>query len=669
MTTARILVVEDEAIVARDIQLQLQELGYLPVGHATRGEEAVELARTLRPDLVLMDIQLAGAMDGIAAAQAIREQTGVPVVFLTAFAGDDTLARAKRVQPHGYILKPFSERELRTVLELALYKCAAEARLQDAALHTQAILNHMADGVITLDARGVIESVNVAACALFGYTQTEMKDHNVSMLMHGPEQQRLRAYLRRYRGGEGPAAGSTSDITGRRKDGGIFPMTLALARIQRQGAAVFIASLRDVTQKRQLARELDQHRNHLEALIAVRTTELTEARQKADAANQAKSTFVAHLSPEIRTPMNAILGFTHLLKNGATTPVQRNGLAKIERAGLHMMAVINDVLDFTKVEAERVVLEDTDFHLPTLLDEVLSLVSELAQAKGLQVALLHCDAPHWLRGDPTRLRQALLNYVANAVKFTDEGSVGIGVTCTAGPPIHGDAATLCLRLEVSDTGIGIAADKLASLFKPFEQAHASTTRQYGGTGLGLAISAGLARLMGGEVGLRSEPGVGSTFWLTARVQPGQGALVAPGAPVASAEDDLRANHVGKRVLVVDDDPFNREIAGGLLESLGLIVEMAEDGFDAVSKAHGGFFDAVLMDVQMPLFNGLEATTRIRAMPGWEARPIIALTANAFSQDRQACLAAGMNDVLVKPVQPSQLYAALLKFWSPITATL
>jgi PAS domain S-box-containing protein len=669
MKQARILVVEDEAIVARDIASQLAMLGYLVVGRATRGADAVAQALALRPDLVLMDIQLIGDMDGISAAQVLREQAMIPVVFLTAFASDETLERAKRVQPYGYILKPFSERELRTVLEMALYKCDAEAKLHAAAAHTQAILNNMVDGVITIDEFGVMESVNQAACAIFGYRLKEMLGQNVSLLMPEPDHGQHDGYLNRYRTtGEARLIGLTREVLGRRKDGSTFPMTLSISRMQRDGRNTFIGCVRDISQQSNLAEELDRHRNHLEALIAVRTTELTEARRQADAANQAKSIFVAHMSHEIRTPMNAILGFTHLLQKTDCTQQQRDGLAKIERAGQHMMAVINDVLDYTKVVADRLVLEKTDFHLPTLLADVISLVGTTARDKGLEIHLQPCSVTPWLRGDPTRLRQALLNYVANAVKFTEIGSVDIGVTCVEESP---QSDSLLLRFEVRDTGIGIASDRLERLFKPFEQANASTTRQYGGSGLGLAITGRLAKLMDGDAGLQSEAAVGSTFWFTARLERGnpvESGASASSVAQAKAEDILRQHYHHMRVLVVDDDMFNREIALELLQSAGLRGTLATDGFDAVAQASTQHFDVVLMDVQMPIMNGLDATRRIRLLPGWETTPILALTANAFAQDRQDCLESGMNDFVAKPIDPPQLYATVLHWLSLNPAT-
>jgi two-component system, sensor histidine kinase and response regulator len=669
MTMPRILVVEDEGVVARDIQSQLQALGYEPVGHAMHGEEALDMTIALRPDLVLMDIQLAGSMDGITAAVAIREKTQIPVVFLTAFTTDVALDRAKRAQPYGFVIKPFSERELHSAVEMALYKCHAEAELREAAQHTHTVLNKMVEGVITIDSTGTIEMANQAACAIFGYRLSELVGHNLSKLMPEPDQSRHDGYLRHYEEtGDARMIGLARDVIALRKGGIEFPINLAVSRVQRAGRNIFIGCVRDLTEQRHFMEEISRHRDRLEDLIAVRTVELTQARQHAESANQAKSMFVAHLSHEIRTPMNAILGFAQLLKNEGLTPRQLEGVGKIERAGQHMMSVINDVLDFTKVDANRLVLEEVDFYLPTLLADVLSFVSESALAKGLQLTLDDSEVPTWLRGDPTRLRQALLNYVANAVKFTEEGSVTVRVSCSCDDAAAQVPGTeVVLRVEVTDTGIGIASDKIEQVFKPFEQANASTTRQYGGTGLGLAITARLARLMGGDAGLRSEPGVGSTFWFTACLHIGQDEALAAITPPANPAEDLRQLHTGRRVLVVDDDMFNREVASELLDTVGLRVDTACDGFEAVSQAQIQTYDLVLMDVQMPLMNGLDAARRIRLLPGWAATPILALTANAFESDRDACLEAGMNDLLAKPIRPALLYAAALRWLTSPTA--
>jgi two-component system sensor histidine kinase/response regulator len=538
-------------------------------------------------------------------------------------------------------------------------RTAAERALRAREEIYRSIVSNARDGICLIDPETLeFVEINDAGLRGLGYTRDEFSGQTLNAIQAILTEAETRASI------ENALLNDSLlfENQHRRKDGSIQFARIASAAITVGGKRLVSSIWQDITEEKLIAAELAQHREHLEELVEARTTELAAAKEVAEQASRAKSDFLANMSHEIRTPMNAIIGLTHLAEHHTQDAVQLGRLNKVADAAHHLLAIINQILDISKIEAGKLEIAPVDFTLSRVLDNTCELVLDRLQSRGLTFnQKIDAALPPVMHGDPLRIGQILLNYLSNAVKFTERGSISVSVKL-----VKVEADSLLVRFAVSDTGIGIAPEQQDRLFKAFEQADNSTTRRFGGTGLGLAIAHRLAHLMGGEAGVTSSLGQGSTFWFTARLQTGTAAadVSAPHLSAREAERLISSEHAQARILLVEDNPINQEVALELLRGIGLLADLAVDGEKAVKMATETSYDLILMDVQMPVMDGLMATRLIRESARGRQVPILAMTANAFGEDRQRCMDAGMNDHVAKPVNPDSLYATLIKWMTP-----
>jgi PAS domain S-box-containing protein len=522
----------------------------------------------------------------------------------------------------------------------------AERELAEREESTRTILDAAADAFVSIDVDGTVTSWSAQSEALFGWRVEQALGRPLVDLIAAPGvRDRFIDAVRRLGDPErqGSLLGQRVELAARHRDGRRFPVELVVWRSVTGGRVSFNSFIHDISSRKR------------------HEAQLASARDEAVEAARVKTEFLAVMSHELRTPLNGVMGMTSLLLSTDLTGRQLEYAETVRSSADALLHLLNDILDLSKVEADRMELEEVDFDLRPVVRDIVHLLAVSAREKGLALeADIDPDVPLDLRGDPARLRQVLLNLVGNAVKFTSTGSVHLHVSLDREAP-SGTGPGITLRFAVTDTGIGIPAEARERLFEPFSQADASTTRRFGGTGLGLAISKSLVELFGGTIGVDSAAGAGATFWFTARFDAGT-----PVEPVSvePAAQELRRRAAPGLVLVVDDNATNQRIAVRMLETLGHRADVAASGVEAVEACARVPYDLVLMDCRMPIMDGYEATVAIREAEGERRRtPIVAMTASAMAEDRQRCLRVGMDDYVSKPVRLAEV-AAKVDHWMP-----
>lgn len=511
----------------------------------------------------------------------------------------------------------------------------AELLVAESESRYRLLADNVTDLILVMRADRTVAYVSPSVREILGYDPDELVNRLPVAFVHPDDQQHAFSAFSGMQAGA-PALTITHRLL--HKDGRYLWVESSMRPARNDdGGFNVVAAIRDVTERKRYEAQLH------------------DARSEAESANRVKSEFLAAMSHEIRTPLNGVIGFADLLLGTDLTPEQRQYVALQREAGRGLLAIIGDILDYSKIEAGKLELEERPFDLHRLMRDCRDLMSNAASQKGLLLQLaLGASVPRYVRGDEARIRQILLNLVGNAVKFTEQGSVLLSVGQLSGEktPVEGGAAPL-MRFSVSDTGAGIPLTEQPNLFQRFSQGDRSTTRRYGGTGLGLIISKQLSELMGGRIGFQSSPGVGSTFWFEIPLPIAAEIRAVAEQPASSGQ--ARAG----RILLAEDVPMNQIVTSSILCKAGHTVEVAEDGLAAVEALRAGAFDLVLMDMQMPRMDGLQATAEIRRMPGQRGGiPIIALTANALADQLQRCLDAGMNDHVTKPIDRDTLLSTV-----------
>jgi PAS domain S-box-containing protein len=538
--------------------------------------------------------------------------------------------------------------ELNKTLEERVQQRTSE--LEHRETHIRAILDNIGEGIVTIDERGFIESVNPAANYIFDYEDGELLSMHSMMLLdydYGERLQHIDSYDDYEDGPFSPdRLFELSEYIGQRKDGSVFPIELTVTRMKHENKNLRVCIVRDITARRRVENELRRHRDNLEELVSERTEELAIARDQATQASRMKSAFLANMSHEIRTPLTAIIGFAESLQETQQTPeARKQATDTILTSGRHLLQLINDILDLSKIEADKLEIECLQISPFEVLREVKDLIGTQAKSKGLDFVVdYEFPLPELIASDPVRLKQILINLSSNALKFTESGHIKIQVAC--------DRENRKMLFSVIDSGIGMSEEQANRIFEAFTQADSSTTRKFGGTGLGLSLSRRLAEMLGGSLSVTSMENIGSRFMIeidTGDLQdtPFIHSMSEVKSVVSEAVTGQPGSQLRGSILLAEDTPANQKLISMYIHKLGAEVTLANDGKEAVELALEQPFDLIVMDMQMPVMDGVEAVTLLRAR-GYQG-PIVALTANAMKRDKERCLDAGCNDFVTKPI--------------------
>ncbi len=509
-------------------------------------------------------------------------------------------------------------------------------------------------GYVTMSADGMIESINLTGAKMLGVTRKDLLQRRFAGLVVESQRPLWMQHVLKVRSADGV---QPVELSLRSGPSSVIDLLLNCERMAGEsGPQAMRIAMSDISERKKLELKLEEYRNHLEGEVYARTLQLAHTRDQAEAGSRAKSTFLSVMNHELRTPLQTIMGMIELVSHRATDAHQLEWLGKGMQASKHLLSLIDDALDISRIEADQLVLKDYNFSPRAVIDEVLRRQGEAARAKGLHMlSNLSAALPDTVRGDRLRFEQILQNFTSNSIKFSERGEIMLRADV-----LSEDSLSVTLRVEVSDEGIGLTAEQQCQLFAPFTQVDGSSTRRYGGAGLGLVIARRIAQLMGGEVGVSGGKGAGCVFWATMRLLRAAPAQ-ADAAPAIPSPLLLAREFSGARVLVAEDETAHQQLLACILQSAGLQVDLAVDGEAAVEKARQGAYDLVLMDINLPKLNGVEATRMLQALPGMAGLTVIALTASVRDEDRQLCLEAGMSDFIRKPVGEEELCAMVLRW--------